>query len=317
MQPRHLAAPLLLPSGCLPADGLASSTHPQPASPLLFTSLQVGKRYLAVVWGRLQGRGWVYYELDGRPCSTEYHAVSQSPVDLASLLEQPQSTAAEKPAAKAAGGAGGQAGAAALEVSSATDGTAAAAVAGAASTRAAAEGQEDTAWVTLVDLVPHTGRTHQLRRHMALLGHPLVGDRKYTYGYAAQREQAGFALLPELHVQSSCRASPREGISVGGGLDASSDGEGSSPGSTGEPSNSSGGSAWREWDASPAAAGALARRGSPPICLWAVQLDLVHPVSGEPLHFEIPHPPSYAQLLCDLAGGRHAGGPVQKTSVKA
>jgi len=33
--------------------------------------------------------------------------------------------------------------------------------------------------VSFVRLFPHTGRTHQLRVHMAALGHPLIGDRIY------------------------------------------------------------------------------------------------------------------------------------------
>lgn len=31
----------------------------------------------------------------------------------------------------------------------------------------------------LVELHPKTGRTHQIRVHMAHLGHPLIGDRRY------------------------------------------------------------------------------------------------------------------------------------------
>ncbi len=34
-------------------------------------------------------------------------------------------------------------------------------------------------WVTTVDLWPRTGRTHQLRRHLAHLGHPILGDAVY------------------------------------------------------------------------------------------------------------------------------------------
>lgn len=34
-------------------------------------------------------------------------------------------------------------------------------------------------WVTTVALFPETGRTHQLRRHLAALGHPILGDEAY------------------------------------------------------------------------------------------------------------------------------------------
>ncbi|MFW5894090.1 MAG: RluA family pseudouridine synthase [Verrucomicrobiota bacterium] len=35
-------------------------------------------------------------------------------------------------------------------------------------------------WVTAVTLHPKTGRTHQLRRHLAGVGHPIVGDREHA-----------------------------------------------------------------------------------------------------------------------------------------
>jgi len=34
-------------------------------------------------------------------------------------------------------------------------------------------------WLTLVELSPQTGRMHQIRRHMAEMGFPLLGDRLY------------------------------------------------------------------------------------------------------------------------------------------
>lgn len=46
--------------------------------------------------------------------------------------------------------------------------------------------------LTLVELSPKTGRTHQLRVHLAALGHPVVGDA--TYGGGASRFQG----LPRL-----------------------------------------------------------------------------------------------------------------------
>ena len=39
-----------------------------------------------------------------------------------------------------------------------------------------------TGWLTEVDLFPVTGRTHQLRRHITDLGHPILGDDLYFNG---------------------------------------------------------------------------------------------------------------------------------------
>ena len=54
----------------------------------------------------------------------------------------------------------------------------------------------------LVALRPHTGRTHQLRVHMAHAGHPIVGDGKYggTRGDAAAHP--GGALARRLHLHA-------------------------------------------------------------------------------------------------------------------
>ncbi|MFT7579342.1 MAG: RluA family pseudouridine synthase [Myxococcota bacterium] len=51
-----------------------------------------------------------------------------------------------------------------------------------AETRVVAKAQSRslrTSWITEVEAMPHTGRTHQIRRHLARLGHPIMGDTIY------------------------------------------------------------------------------------------------------------------------------------------
>lgn len=49
-----------------------------------------------------------------------------------------------------------------------------------------------TDWITEVELRPITGRTHQLRRHLADLGHAISGDRLYGAPHTTLRGQGLF-----------------------------------------------------------------------------------------------------------------------------
>ncbi len=76
--------------------------------------------------------------------------------------------------------------------------------------------------VTLLELSPKTGRTHQLRVHLAALGHPIVGDA--TYGGSAARLRGiphlkGLRPLVTrqlLHARSLQFSHPRSGAPISG-----------------------------------------------------------------------------------------------------
>ena len=60
--------------------------------------------------------------------------------------------------------------------------------------------QEKVSWVVFT---PHTGRRHQIRAHAALLGHPLVGDKRYGEKTATTPKGAIFLHLHAHSVQFS------------------------------------------------------------------------------------------------------------------
>jgi tRNA pseudouridine32 synthase/23S rRNA pseudouridine746 synthase len=60
--------------------------------------------------------------------------------------------------------------------------------------------------VTRMRLIPHTGRTHQLRVHMLALGHPILGDVFYATGAALAA-----ADRLQLHAEELALNHPRGG----------------------------------------------------------------------------------------------------------
>lgn len=64
------------------------------------------------------------------------------------------------------------------------------------------------AWMALR---PHTGRTHQLRAHMLAIGHPILGDPKYSNEAAAQLSEG---LKLQLHARRLVLPHPSSGTLI-------------------------------------------------------------------------------------------------------
>ena len=74
------------------------------------------------------------------------------------------------------------------------------------------EVQERLGRSTLVEAAPRTGRTHQIRVHLAALGHPILGDRAYG---GAGEEAARLGLTrPFLHARVLAFDHPIDGRRV-------------------------------------------------------------------------------------------------------
>ncbi|MGE3865657.1 MAG: pseudouridine synthase, partial [Hyphomonadaceae bacterium] len=61
----------------------------------------------------------------------------------------------------------------------------------------------------LLSLQPETGRLHQLRAHLSMIGHPIMGDGKYGGLFSIDGVQAPTMML---HALSLVLPHPREGI---------------------------------------------------------------------------------------------------------
>lgn len=125
---------------------------------------------------------------------------------------------------------------------------------------------------------------------MALLGYPLVGDPRYTFGYAAAREAAGLPLPAEGH--QLLPVAGAEDVAVGAQTAAARAPAAAAPGGCHDGGVSL-----------PAVAQAATEAHDLKLCLWAVELHLEqHPASGEPMHFVIPEPAAFDEVRSKLAG---------------
>ncbi|GLC34273.1 hypothetical protein PLESTM_000176900 [Pleodorina starrii] len=101
------------------------------------------KRYCALVKGERSGSGTIDMPLSGKPCVTSYTVVHTSAVPP--LAPPPDATTAGPAAQETAGDCG----------------------------------RLQRTALTKISLWPHTGRTHQLRKHMTYTGTPILGDLRY------------------------------------------------------------------------------------------------------------------------------------------
>lgn len=292
-------------------------------------------RYLALVIGRLEGSGIIDFPLQGKPATTLFRALKHCPsgarravsccVVAAGCRRRHRSHMRHVPFAAVPR----------LSVSMQC----------CMCTRA-----ESFGCLSWVQLWPKTGRTHQLRKHMAYLGHPVLGDAQYKHHrnsscsvqtvpdilahlpqlqpgqpappqrpqQPARRQQQQQEGQPVLEQQQHSLAQPPEPdggaaskkqrlVNAAGEIEpaaaaAAASGDEAAAGAAGLDSDGGGSEADADGEHDDEAAGngssgGGARRqqllcdGSPvSMCLWAVQLQLLHPHSRERLELEIDTP---------------------------
>ncbi|GAX79844.1 hypothetical protein CEUSTIGMA_g7284.t1 [Chlamydomonas eustigma] len=138
--------------------------------------------------------------------------------------------------------------------------------------------------LTKVSLWPHTGRTHQLRRHMAHLGTPILGDDRYTryeglegHMDIERRHAAGTpGATVDLWIMKSCEESIQEYVHME---------------LTERPDKA------RDQQSAEAEQERISQMSAVPLCLWAVELVFPHPHSRKLYRVTLSEPPVFAQTI--------------------
>ncbi|KAG1656959.1 hypothetical protein FOA52_004345 [Chlamydomonas sp. UWO 241] len=192
----------------------------------------ISKRYVAIVKGRLEGRGKVDKPIDGKPSVTLWEVTHVTP---------------------------------------------------------------SAAWgdITTVSLWPKTGRTHQLRKHMAYeLGTSILGDPLYRAGErAGGRAPIGQGSGPSTGLPGEAPAVSASGVVETGGARC-----GEAPGSSGVRLVPQGASGEHGKTSAQYKGGTLSDGTRVGLCLWAVELRFPHPVTRELLVIQLPEPAVFGDI---------------------
>ncbi|GIL53564.1 hypothetical protein Vafri_9142 [Volvox africanus] len=156
---------------------------------------RMSKRYCALVKGELNGSGTINTPLSGKPCLTSFRVLPTASASATAMV--PVTSLATAAIDK---------GALAVPPATGCSSASAAAVVTAANT---ANGGRQQRMLSKVLLWPHTGRTHQLRKHMAYLGTPILGDPRYR-GLA--RKVAGDRCLAAAGSAAAAAAADTSGV---------------------------------------------------------------------------------------------------------
>jgi 23S rRNA-/tRNA-specific pseudouridylate synthase len=122
---------------------------------------------------------------------------------------------------------------------------------------------DGSCWYTMVDLWPITGRRHQLRKHMKLIGYSIYGDTRYRSTQLASSTAISTTSIPKLYNNSNGKDTEYIMSSL---LNRNTD------------KNKEHGPQQHSLSSS-----------LPPLCLWAMEITIPHPWTGHEMTFQLPN----------------------------